>query len=217
LKISFVLHAIHCLHVIGKTNFNETNLFYFSEYYNQRIHDRSCNVNEKRSKDSYRARLSTSGQGNRFENGLTITSKNKATKLTNVGTKPTKLTPRQITKIKRPAPRTCRQSTNPEVPSDVATELSVDVAYENKLTELRQKTLAFDKRALKVVFGDKLETILGDKLETLDANMVNSVWFKRLVEDLGKKEEKLRTYKRELTRAFSFSYFELLRKVNKVH
>ena len=93
----------------------------------------------------------------------------------------------------------------------------MDVAYENKLTELRQKTLAFDKRALKVVFGDKLETILGDKLETLDANMVNSVWFKRLVEDLGKKEEKLRTYKRELTRAFSFSYFELLRKVNKVH
>ena len=178
--------------------------FSLSEYHNTRIHDKSCNA--KRTKDGYRARPSSSLQENCLENGLTITSKSKAGKCITTGAKLAKLVPRQATKVKRPAPITCRRSTS--------SEERVDDAFEKRLAELRQKTTSFRKRALKVVFDDKLATVFGAKFEDLDPNMINSAWFGKLVEDLGK-EEKIVTYKRELTRAFCFSYFELLRKNSK--
>lgn len=135
---------------------------------------------------------------------MTITSKSKGSKRITAGAKLAKLVPRQATKMKRPAPIASRQSTSSEEP--------VDDAFEKRLMELRQKTTAFRKQHLKVVFDDKLAAVFGAKFKDLDPNMINSVWFSRLIEDLGKQEEKIRTYKRELTRAFCFSYFELLRK-----
>ena len=122
-------------------------------------------------------------------------------------TKPTKvtklkITPRHVTKARRPAPTACRQSANPEVP--------LNVAYENKLAELRKKTLAFDKEASKEIVCSKHESVYDDQL---DPSIINSVWFKSLVEDVNQQGEEIKTYKRDLTRAFCFTYFELLRKV----
>lgn len=139
-----------------------------------------------------------------MDNGLTITSNRKATKRITAGAKLAKLVPQQPTKVTRPAPITSRQSAGSKVP--------VDDDYEKKLAELRQRTVAFRKRALKVFLKNDLETVFGAKFEDLDPNMINSEWFAKLIDELGKREEKMRTYTGELTRAFVFSYFELLRK-----
>lgn len=104
-----------------------------------------------------------------------------------------------------------------------------NVAYEDRLDELRRETLAFEKQALKVVSGNNLETVFmgnglktdflenelenerGDKIESPDAN---SVRFTNSVRDMDKYDGKVEMYKREFTRAFCFSYFDFLRKTD---
>jgi hypothetical protein len=136
---------------------------------------------------------------NRLENGLTLTS----TKPTSAGKSLRKLVPR-TTKIKISVPKPCRQSISCDVP--------LDVASKKKPAKFHQKTSAFDKRASKVVSADKPETVFGVQYLQFEKLEANSVLCKSLTELFNEQEEKLRTYNRELTRAFCFSYFDLLTK-----
>ena len=152
-----------------------------------------------KNKSGSNARPSTSVQKSRLEKGLTIASKNEATRPT--VTKTSKLIPRQTTKKKRCRPRTprpCRRQT----PSTKA------LACDEKPEKPRQETLG--EQDLEVVFEDKLETVFGGKLENLDVNVANSDWFQSLVEDFWEQGEQLETRRNDLTRSFVFSYFELL-------
>ena len=171
-----------------------------------RIHDISCCA--KPGKDGY-ARPSRSQGKHGLEKGLAITSENKAVKTKDEREKTSKLVPQQMAQMKWPAQNqlsNSRKSTSPGV--------TQGSAYENRLAELRQKTLACDKRALKAVtFERKVDVVLGD--DENEQTVVNPGKFRQsLDEEIGKQEKKLRGYKRELTRAFCFSYFELLRRNN---
>ncbi|XP_028398064.1 uncharacterized protein LOC114521734 [Dendronephthya gigantea] len=167
-----------------------------------RSHDKTCDV--KHSKENGLVQPSSCRTTSQLQGGLMITSNSKATNQ-NIKTKPRKVTklkiiPRYITKARRSGTKTCPPA-SPEVP--------LNVAYEKKLAELRQKTLAFDKEASKEVVCSKLESVYDDKH---NPSIINSVWFQSLVEEANQQEEEMKTYKQDLTRAFCFSYFELLRK-----
>ncbi len=131
---------------------------------------------------------------NRLKKGLTLTSNKPPT---SAGKSPT-------TKIKISVPKPCRQSTSRNVP--------LDVACKKKPAKFHQKTSAFDKRASKVVSADKPETVFGVQYLQFEKLEANSVLCKSLTELFNEQEEKLRTYNRELTRAYCFSYFDLLTK-----
>ena len=185
-----MLHCL-CINLFALHTSGHSHFSFLEHDNNSRMHDKSCFA---RHKSGNQTRPSTSTQKSHLEKGLTIA--------TPAVTKTTKLFPRQTTKLNTRRP--CRrQLPTIEVPSDVACD--------KKSERSRQEVPVFDKQALKVVFGDRLETAFGDNLEKLDPNVVNSEWFQSLIEEFHEQREQQRTHRTDLTRSFVFSYFELLK------